>query len=106
MELVGSTVVGRPAPLAAAADVAAAANLVAGPAVCRGAVASGENSPVRCAFGLGLAGGGLVFAGVAAVAAQLTETARAANTLAVGALGAAFIAAQSATARRSGLWLG
>jgi ABC-2 type transport system permease protein len=90
-ELLGSTVVGRNAPLAAALVVTWGAGLALA-----GALAAGFASldlPVAggVAFGLAWAGVAAVFAGVAAVAAQLTEGAGAARGIAVGVIGLAFL---------------
>ncbi len=91
LELVGATAVGRMAPLTAVLMVAAAADLLAG-LLCTGVLlAAGEDPAGAAAFGAALAGGGLVYAGLAALVAQLTETARAANNLVIMALGAAFV---------------
>jgi ABC-2 type transport system permease protein len=91
LELVGSTVVGRRAPLTAALAVAGSANVVAGVLSAAVLLVQGEDPGGSFALGLGMAGGGLVFTGIAAIAAQLAETARAANGITVGVLGAAFV---------------
>ncbi|MEP6979884.1 MAG: ABC transporter permease, partial [Nakamurella sp.] len=91
LELVGSAAIGRSAPLVAALIVAVVANVVAGLLCSVTLVVAGEDATGAIVFGLALAGGGAVFAGLAAVAAQLTETARAANGLTLGVLGAAFL---------------
>jgi ABC-2 type transport system permease protein len=90
-ELIGSAAVGRPAPLIAALTVAVAANTAAAVLCTAVLTSAGEDAPGAAAFGLALAGGGLVFAGVAAVAAQLVETARAANSVTIAVLGTAFL---------------
>ncbi|WP_157970436.1 ABC transporter permease [Nakamurella deserti] len=91
LELVGSAAVGRAAPLAAALSVAVATNL-AGGLLCTAVLIAGSADATGAAvFGLALAGAGLVFAGVAAVAAQLAETARAANGLTIAVLAVAFL---------------
>ncbi|XVV06894.1 ABC transporter permease [Actinosynnema sp. CA-248983] len=91
LELIGSTVTGRHAPLAAAVLVAALASLLLGVFVALGLVGLGEAAAGSFALGLAFTGVGWVFAGVGAVAAQLTESARTSNAIAGGALGAAYL---------------
>lgn len=91
-ELIGSTVVGRHAPLAAAVAVATGSCAVIGLVVTFGLVGVGEPALGSIAFGLGWMGAGMVFAGVGAIAAQLTEGAGAAQGIAIGAVGSAFLA--------------
>lgn len=88
--LVGSAGVGRHAPLAAALVVALGADLVLGAAVAGAIGGQGLGWAGAWAEGMAVAGLGAVFAGVAAVGAQVFSTARGANGLAAGALGAAF----------------
>src|SRR5262245_16055746 len=90
-ELIGSTVVGRHAGLAAALITACGASLVLG-LVLAGAM-SGNDMPGTgsLAFGLELAASGWVFAGVAAVAAQLTANSGTARGIAITVLGVAFV---------------
>ncbi|MBL7630931.1 ABC transporter permease [Frankia sp. CN6] len=91
-ELVGSTVVGRQAGLAAALVVTLAANL--GLAVVTAAALSLRGLPVAgsVAAGLEYAAAGWIFAGVGAVAAQLTTSAGAARGIATVALAGSFAA--------------
>ena len=89
-ELVGAGVVGRHAPLAAALITVAIADVALGAVVALAVVAVGLGASGALALGLVFALVGLTFAAVAAIAAQLTRTARAANGIAVAALGAAF----------------
>lgn len=91
-ELVGAGVVSRRAPLAAALLVAAIADAALGCAVVLGVVATGLSLAGALALGLTFALVGFAFAAVAAVTAQLSESARAANGLAVAVLGGAFLA--------------
>ncbi len=91
-ELVGAGVVGRHAPLAAALVVAAFADLALGVIVVLGVIATGLGFTGALALGLTFALVGFAFAAVAAVAAQLSESARAANGIAVAVLGGAFLA--------------
>jgi ABC-2 type transport system permease protein len=91
LELVGSARVGRPAPLLSALLVALLANVVL--VVALAAVLPVLGLPVSGSVALALAVGtcGLAFAGISAVAAQLTSGARAARGIAIGALGIAFL---------------
>lgn len=90
-ELVGATVVGRHAQLVAALLVVAAANLVVGIAVSLTLIAAGLPMTGSLLAGAALAGVGLTFAGIAAIAAQLSETARGANPIGVVAVATAFM---------------
>lgn len=89
-ELIDSTSVGRDATLTAALLVAAGASLVTGAAF--GIVLHLYHLPLAGSLGFGssLAASGLVYTGVAAVAAQLTTSARPARGIALGTLGAFF----------------
>ena len=91
LELVGSTVVGRHTALTVAIAVACAANLIVG--VLSAAVLTVSGLPVSgaIAFGLAEAGCGFAFAGVAAVAAQVSGTARGARGLAIAVVGLSFL---------------
>lgn len=91
LELVGSTVVGRHAPLAAALAVTVSANLVLGLLTALGLVGAGLPTGGAFAFGMAWASIGIAFAAVAAVAAQLTESARGAIGLAVAFLGVVYV---------------
>lgn len=90
-EILGSAVVGRHAPLAAALLSVTGVNLVAGLLVA--ALYAGLGLPLAgsVAFGAGLVALGMAFAAVAAVAAQLSGTARGANGLASAVVGLAFL---------------
>jgi ABC-2 type transport system permease protein len=103
-ELLGATVVGRQAGLAAAVAVVLGADAVLAVAV--SGLLAGAGLPVAGAVALGLALGavGAVFAAVAALAAQLTEGVRAASGLALGALGVAFVLRAAGDAGTAG-WL-
>jgi ABC-2 type transport system permease protein len=91
LELIGSAVVGRRAPLASALILAWLANLIT--VVTMTAVAAGLGLPLAGSLALaaGIAGAGIVFAAVAAATAQLAQSARAARGLAIGVLGVAFV---------------
>jgi ABC-2 type transport system permease protein len=90
-ELLGATVVGRHAALAAALGVTLAATLVLAGLVA--AAMAGQGLPVAgsVAAGLQLAAAGWVFAALGAVAAQLTSGAGAARGIAVGVLGGSWL---------------
>ncbi len=91
LELVGATVVGRQAALAASVVVTFGACLVLALLMAAAMVLLGQ--PARGALALGAAVGlaGWVFAAVAAVSAQLAGSARAARGIAGGALGLAYL---------------
>ena len=91
LELVGSAVVGRQAALASALLTAVSACVLMALLLC--ITLPLVALPVAGAAALALAVGacGLAFAGIAAVAAQLTSNARAARGIALGALGVAFV---------------
>lgn len=88
-ELVASGMVGRRASLTAALLAAAVANAVLALLVTAGLAGQGTSGALS--FGLGLAGVGMVFATMAAIVAQLTESARLARGLTAAVLGAAFV---------------
>jgi len=111
LELVGSTAVGRRAPLAVGVLLAAAANGALAVLMAAGLAAVGL--PAGGAFATGLAVGtcGLVFVGVAAVTAQLSASARGARAIAICVLAASYLvmSAGAAAGTRGGtrwlLWL-
>ncbi|MGP4023928.1 ABC transporter permease [Actinomadura sp. 3N407] len=108
-ELLGATVTGRGAALAAALAVTMAANLVIAVLLAAGMTAQGLPLAGSLAFGLQLAAGGCVFAAVAGVTAQLSEGAGAARGAAIGALGGAFVVRMAADVGGEGnalSWLG
>src|SRR5262249_18683402 len=88
LELVGSTAVGRHVPLVVAMLVASVANLVL--FVLTATVLAVTGLPVAGAIAFGLAeiSCGLVFAAIAAVAAQISGSGRGARGVAMGLLGA------------------
>ncbi|PWI17026.1 ABC transporter permease [Streptomyces sp. Act143] len=88
-ELVASGMVGRRASLTAALLAAAVANAVLALLVTVGL--AGQGAAGALALGLGVAAVGMVFATVAAIAAQLTESARLTRGLASAVLGLAFV---------------
>jgi ABC-2 type transport system permease protein len=91
LELIGAGAVGRHAPLVSAITVAVTANIVI--IVLLGILLPALKLPVAgsLAFALVVGTAGLAFAGIGAVAAQLTSSARAARGIAIGVLGAAFM---------------
>ncbi|MGV9994264.1 ABC transporter permease [Streptomyces sp. NPDC003374] len=104
-ELLSSGMVGRRAPLTAALLAAAVANTALGLLIAAGL--AGQGASGAAALGLAVAGTGMVFATTTAIAAQLTESARAARGLGAAVLGAAFVlraAGDSASADGSSVW--
>jgi ABC-2 type transport system permease protein len=91
LELVRATVIGRHAPLTAALLVTGLANLAIAVLIALGMMATGL--PAAGAVALGLAVGlvGMLFAAVAAAAAQLTGSARSANGIASAVLGGSYL---------------
>ncbi|MFB7321731.1 ABC transporter permease [Streptomyces sp. NPDC056190] len=88
-ELVSSGMVGRRAPLTVALLAAAVANAALALLITAGL--AGQGAAGALVFGLGVAGVGMVFATMAAIVAQLTESARLARGLTSAVLGAAFV---------------
>ncbi|WP_371646039.1 ABC transporter permease [Streptomyces mirabilis] len=88
-ELLSSAMVGRRAPLTAALLAALVANGVLALLIAGGL--AGQGGAGALALGLGVGGVGMVFATMAAIVAQLTESARLAKGLTGGLLGAAFV---------------
>ncbi|MCX5196023.1 ABC transporter permease [Streptomyces sp. NBC_00249] len=88
-ELLSAGAVGRAAPLTAALLAALVADGCVALLVAGGL--AGQGAAGALALGAAVGGAGLFFAAVAAVAAQLTESARAAKGLTAGVLGAAFV---------------
>ncbi|TQS46227.1 ABC transporter permease [Cryptosporangium phraense] len=91
LELVGSAATGRYAPLTAAVLTAAVANAAATLLVFAFLAATGLPVAGSLAFGLATGSAGLVFAAVAAVAAQLVGAGRSATGIASAVLGAAYL---------------
>ncbi|WTP58504.1 ABC transporter permease [Streptomyces phaeochromogenes] len=88
-EMVSAGMVGRRAPLTSALLAALVANAALALIITGGL--AGQGSSGALALGLGTAGVGMVFATMAAIVAQLTESARLAKGLTGGLLGAAFV---------------
>jgi ABC-2 type transport system permease protein len=90
-ELIGATVVGRWAQLAAALIASMAAGLVCGLVLFAAMVGNGFDAAGSFAFGAEFTLGGWAFAGVGAVAVQLAGSARGARTIGIVALGVAYV---------------
>lgn len=90
IELLRSGVIGRHAPLAGALVVAFGACAVLGLVIVLSLAAS-TPFPGALAAGAGIALTGAVWAGVGAVAAQVSTSARTCRTIAVGSLGVAYL---------------
>jgi ABC-2 type transport system permease protein len=105
-ELVGAGVLGRYAPLAAALVVVTVGNLAIAALVTAGLAAAGLPAAGGVALGMAIAAGGLLFAAVGAVAAQVAEGTGAANGIGFAVLGALFAVAAAGEVSRSWLvWL-
>ncbi|QCB94876.1 ABC transporter permease [Cellulomonas shaoxiangyii] len=102
LDLVLAGAVGRRAPLTAALLTALVANAVVAAALLAALLPAGLAVPDSVAVAGGVAAVGLVLAGVAAVAAQLTTTARGANGLAGAVVGLAFVLRGVGDARQRG----
>jgi ABC-2 type transport system permease protein len=89
-ELIDSTAVGRYASLTAALLLSFGASVITGAIGAAGLLTTSVPPDGSLAFGAALAGSGLVFTAVAAVAAQLSPSARFARGTAFGALATAF----------------
>ena len=90
-EMLGATVVGRYAELAAAVIVSVAANVVLAVLLALAMMTSGQAADGSIAAGVAVAAVGLVFVGVAAVTSQLASTTRGAIGAAGGLLALAFL---------------
>ena len=91
LELIGATVVGRHAPLTAALLVTTLANMATAGLIALGLLATGLPAAGSLAFGLATGLVGMLFAAVAATAAQLTQSARAASGIASAVLGGTYL---------------
>ncbi len=90
-ELLGSTVIGRRADLAAVLIVTFVADVVAAFLVAGALVGSGFSAVGSVALGLGVAAAGWTIAALASVAAQLTESAGAAKGIAGATFGLLYL---------------
>ncbi len=91
LELVGSATVGRQAALTAGLLTGAAASVAVSVLLCIVLPFTGLPVAGSAALALGIGCCGLAFTGIAAVAAQLTSSARSARGIAIGVLGVAFV---------------
>ena len=91
LELVGSAAVGRQAALVAALATAAAPIIIVSALLCVALPLIGLPAAGSVALALGIGCSGLAFTGIAAVAAQLTSSARTARGIALAVLGVAFV---------------
>lgn len=91
LELLLAGRIGRSAPLVAALVVTAAALVLTSAALFGGLVAAGVPASGSVVYAASLGALGLVFAGIAAVAAQLVEHARGVYAIGLGALVAAYL---------------
>ena len=90
-ELLGSTSVGRDAPLGAAVVLAVVTSLVMGFVTIPAAIAGGWPFGGSTLLGLALAGVGLSYTGLAAIGVQLSSSYRACGAWIFGALGVSFV---------------
>ncbi|MCP2347521.1 ABC transporter permease [Nonomuraea roseoviolacea] len=90
-ELLRAAGTGRRAPLTAALLVAAGTSLLGGLLTALALVAAGLEPVGSAAYGAAITAVGWVFAGVAAVAVQLSRTARTATTIGLFTLGVAYV---------------
>lgn len=104
-ELLMAGVVGRSAQLVAAVITAMAAALIIGMVVTAAGIAQGTPVTGSVALGAAFAGCGWVFAGVAAVTAQLAENARTATAMAGAVLGVGYAIRAVGDTVDGGAWL-
>lgn len=106
-ELLGSTVVGRHAPLVAGLTMVLAAGVLTGAVVTGGLIAIGLETPGAVGFGAGFAAVTAAFGSVGAVAAQLSHSGSAARGIGVGIVSMFFVLRMAGDAgEASGLgWL-
>jgi ABC-2 type transport system permease protein len=102
LELVGSTAVGRNAALAVGVLLAALANCVLALLIFAGQAAIGLPVGGSAAIGLAVGSCGLFFASAAAVAAQLSGSARGARGIAISVLAAAYLVMSAGAAAGNG----
>jgi ABC-2 type transport system permease protein len=91
LELLGSSVVGRYAPLTAALLVVVGATVVLGVFAALAMMAAGLAAAGSLAFGAAWAGVGIAFAAVAATVAQVTRSARGAVGIGVAVVGVVYV---------------
>lgn len=107
LELLGATVVGRYAALTAALLLSTGISVVMALLTSLSLIGTGLPAQGALAFGLSWAGAGIAFAAVAALAAQVTEGARTARSIAAAVLATAYLlrAAGDATGTDTSSWL-
>ncbi len=105
LELLRSGVVGRHAPLAAALLVTIGANVALAVIVIVGLISENAQVAGAIALGLGFVGCGIVFAGVGAITAQISENSRPARGMAVSVLGAAYLLRAVGDSSERASWL-
>jgi ABC-2 type transport system permease protein len=105
LELLRSGVVGRHAPLTAALLVTIGANVALAAIVTVGLISENTSMTGALALGLGFLGCGIVFAGVGAVTAQISENARPARGMAVSVLGLAYLLRAVGDSSGTAAWL-
>ncbi len=107
LELISAGVVGRHAALAAAVIVAGGTSVLIGLLITLVLTGKGLDGAGALAFGGSVAAVGVVFTGISALTAQLSENARVSNAIAGGALGAAYLlrAAGDAAGSSGPQWL-
>ncbi|WP_447002867.1 ABC transporter permease [Saccharothrix isguenensis] len=107
LELIGSAVVARHAPLVAAVVVALLASTLIGLLIAFGLLGLGQSASGSFAFGLAFMSAGWVFTGVGAVSAQLSESARTCNSISGAVLGTAYLlrAVGDAAGEQGPTWL-
>lgn len=91
LELVGSAAVGRHAALTAGLLVSLSTNVVLALLLSAGLIALGLPAAGSISLALAVAGCGLVFTAVAAVTAQIADTARSARGVAIGILAVVYL---------------
>ncbi|GAA1742144.1 ABC transporter permease [Luedemannella helvata] len=91
LELLRAGVLGRHAPLTAALLAAGSAGVAAGTIAALGLIGARQPAAGSLALGAAVAFTGLLFAAVAGVAAQLTESARSATAIGTAVLGGAYL---------------
>ncbi len=106
-ELLGATVVGRYAALTAALLLSVGISVVMALLTGLSLIGTGLPAEGALAFGLSWAGAGIAFAAVAGLAAQVTEGARTARSIAAAVLAGAYLlrAAGDATGTDTSTWL-
>ena len=91
LELLGAGTLGRQAPLTAAVTVTLIANLALGIVTAIGATLGGTPLTGSIAYGASITAAGAAFTGIAALTAQLSQSARTCNGIAITVLGASYV---------------